>query len=173
MSEEHNNRAEEQRYAGLTTAALTDAGKKTASEKRFELLLSETEPERKVRAGSESSLGDNSVATAPIAAARVTVAQETLLSAEQAQEFRVRWDTIQVGFVDEPHFAVEQADDLVAGAMKRLAEILGTNGQSSKRSGIAARACRPRISGLRSAAIGRFSVDFFRFRRWSRAASAR
>ena len=125
MSEEHNNRAEEQRYAGLTTAALADAGEKTASEKRFELRLSEAEPERKVRADGESSLGDNSVATAPIAAARVTVAQETLLSAEQAQEFRVRWDTIQVGFVDEPRFAVEQADNLVAGAMKRLAEIFG------------------------------------------------
>jgi hypothetical protein len=31
-------------------------------------------------------------------------------------------DAIQVGFVDEPRRAVEQADTLVAGAMKRLAE---------------------------------------------------
>ena len=31
-------------------------------------------------------------------------------------------DTIQAGFVDEPRRAVEQADSLVAGAMKRLAE---------------------------------------------------
>ena len=30
---------------------------------------------------------------------------------------------IQVGFVDEPRRAVEQADSLVAGTMKRLAEI--------------------------------------------------
>jgi hypothetical protein len=102
MNEEHN-RAEEQRYAGLTTAALADAGE--------------------VHAGSESSFGDNRVALAPIAAAGAAGAQETLLSAAQAKEFRVRWDTIQVGFVDEPRSAVEQADNLVAGAMKRLAEI--------------------------------------------------
>jgi hypothetical protein len=70
-----------------------------------------------------SGPGDNSAETASIAAAGAAVAQETLLSAEQANEFRVRWDTIQVGFVDEPRSAVEQADSLVAGAMKRLAEI--------------------------------------------------
>jgi hypothetical protein len=46
-----------------------------------------------------------------------------LLSPEETKEFRVRWDTIQGGFVDEPRRAVEQADSLVAGAMKRLAEI--------------------------------------------------
>ena len=46
-----------------------------------------------------------------------------LFSPEEAKEFRVRWDTIQGGFVDEPRRAVEQADSLVAGTMKRLAEI--------------------------------------------------
>ncbi len=40
----------------------------------------------------------------------------------EATELRARWDAIQVGFVDEPRRAVEQADALVAGAMKRLAE---------------------------------------------------
>ena len=34
-----------------------------------------------------------------------------------------RWDSIQTGFVDEPRKAVEQADNLVASAMKRLAEV--------------------------------------------------
>jgi len=46
-----------------------------------------------------------------------------LFSPDESKEFRVRWDTIQGGFVDEPRLAVEQADSLVAGAMKRLAEI--------------------------------------------------
>ena len=46
-----------------------------------------------------------------------------LFSAGEAQEFRVRWDTIQGAFVDEPRRAVEQADSLVAEAMKRLAEV--------------------------------------------------
>jgi hypothetical protein len=41
----------------------------------------------------------------------------------EANELRSRWDAVQVGFVDEPRRAVEQADNLVAGTMKRLAEI--------------------------------------------------
>jgi len=45
-----------------------------------------------------------------------------LLSADRAQELRGRWDQVQTAFVDEPRKAVEQADDLVASAMKQLAE---------------------------------------------------
>jgi hypothetical protein len=36
---------------------------------------------------------------------------------------RTRWKEIQTAFVDEPRKAVEQADGLVASAMKRLAEV--------------------------------------------------
>lgn len=36
---------------------------------------------------------------------------------------RTRWKEIQTNFVDEPRKAVEQADSLVASAMKRLAEV--------------------------------------------------
>jgi hypothetical protein len=46
-----------------------------------------------------------------------------LFSAEEAKDFRARWDAIQVSFVDEPRQVVEQADSLVAVAMKRLAEM--------------------------------------------------
>lgn len=46
-----------------------------------------------------------------------------LFSSNEANELRGRWDAIQVGFVDEPRRAVEQADNLVAGTMKRLAEV--------------------------------------------------
>ena len=45
-----------------------------------------------------------------------------LFSAEEAAKLRAQWDAIQVGFVDEPRKAVEEADGLVATAMKRLAE---------------------------------------------------
>ena len=45
-----------------------------------------------------------------------------LLPADFTQELRTRWDRIQTGFVDEPRAAVKQADELVASAMKRLAE---------------------------------------------------
>ena len=46
-----------------------------------------------------------------------------LFSGNEANELRTQWDAVQVGFVDEPRRAVEQADKLVAGTMKRLAEI--------------------------------------------------
>ena len=49
--------------------------------------------------------------------------QTALFPAGEAGDLRGRWDAIQAGFVDEPRRAVEQADGLVAGAMKRLAEI--------------------------------------------------
>ena len=94
MNEEHK-REEEQKYAGLT-AALADAG-------------------------SAPTPGDHSVVPAGAAVAMDEQAAP-LFSSAQAKEFRVRWDAIQGGFVDEPRRAVEQADNLVAGAMKRLAE---------------------------------------------------
>jgi len=46
-----------------------------------------------------------------------------LFSQEETRNLRAQWDSIQVGFVDEPRQAVERADTLVAGAMKRLAEM--------------------------------------------------
>lgn len=46
-----------------------------------------------------------------------------LFSGNEANELRGQWDAVQVGFVDEPRRAVAQADKLVAGTMKRLAEI--------------------------------------------------
>lgn len=41
----------------------------------------------------------------------------------ELDDLRSRWNTIQTAFVDEPRRAVEQADSLVAAAMKRLAEV--------------------------------------------------
>lgn len=46
-----------------------------------------------------------------------------LFSSDEAKSFRARWDAVQVGFVDEPRQAVEQADALVAKALNRLAEV--------------------------------------------------
>ena len=102
MNEEHK-REEEQKYAGLTTAALAGAGEPTALKKELELRPPNAGPQPEAVAADETA--------AP------------LFSPDEAKEFRVRWDTIQGGFVDEPRRAVEQADSLVAGAMKRLAEI--------------------------------------------------
>ncbi len=41
----------------------------------------------------------------------------------ELEELRNRWTGVQTAFVDEPRSAVEQADGLVAAAMKRLAEV--------------------------------------------------
>lgn len=46
-----------------------------------------------------------------------------LLASEESKNLRARWDAVQVGFVDEPRLAVEQADALVTGALTRLAEV--------------------------------------------------
>ena len=45
-----------------------------------------------------------------------------LFHADVAQGFRSRWDTTQIGFVDDPRQAVQQADELVAQVMKSLAQ---------------------------------------------------
>lgn len=51
---------------------------------------------------------------------------EPLFPGAESQELRQRWQTIQAAFVDEPRKAVEQADGLVASAMKRLAEVFAS-----------------------------------------------
>jgi hypothetical protein len=71
-------------------------------------------------------LGGNAAAAAPAPASIPSRSDEPergpLFSAEESVHLRSRWDAIQVGFVDEPRRSVEQADGLVATAMKRLAE---------------------------------------------------
>ena len=46
-----------------------------------------------------------------------------LFAGNESDDFRRRWTDIQAGFVDEPRQSVENADSLVAAAIKRLAEI--------------------------------------------------
>jgi hypothetical protein len=83
--------------------------------------------------------GENRLSTADLVAANGTTSGSALTIAKAAQEpnlplfaqndtqdFRSRWEKIQSGFVDEPRTAVVQADELVANAIKRLAEIFAT-----------------------------------------------
>jgi len=49
-------------------------------------------------------------------------AAHPLVPENVANDFRSKWDRIQTSFVDEPRKAVQQADELVAEAIKRLAE---------------------------------------------------
>jgi hypothetical protein len=48
---------------------------------------------------------------------------EALFAGEETARLRSQWDAIQASFVDEPRRAVEEADRLVASAIKRLAEM--------------------------------------------------
>jgi hypothetical protein len=50
-------------------------------------------------------------------------ATEPLFLSKELETLRTRWKEVQTAFVDEPRKAVEQADGLVASAMKRLAEV--------------------------------------------------
>jgi hypothetical protein len=67
----------------------------------------------------------------PVASERTTGEREPsdggqstpLFPTGELSNLRSRWGEIQTAFVDEPRKAVEQADALVASAMKRLAEI--------------------------------------------------
>jgi hypothetical protein len=45
-----------------------------------------------------------------------------LFPADELKQFRSRWDQVQASFVDEPRRAVEEADNLVATVVKRIAE---------------------------------------------------
>jgi hypothetical protein len=45
-----------------------------------------------------------------------------LLPNDFSEDMRSRWESIQAGFVDDPRVAVQRADELVASAIKKLAE---------------------------------------------------
>jgi hypothetical protein len=49
-------------------------------------------------------------------------AETPLLSNSELSDLRLQWSNIQAEFVDEPRRSVQQADQLVATAMQRLAE---------------------------------------------------
>jgi hypothetical protein len=68
-------------------------------------------------------------AALPMTGDERTERAEPLFSPNDSQGFRSRWEKIQIGFVDEPRNAVKQADELVAGTIKRLAEVFAAERQ--------------------------------------------
>jgi hypothetical protein len=75
------------------------------------------------RAERPTSINGPVPAGAPVADEANESTSTPLFSMHEAADLRERWNALQVGFVDEPRKAVQDADGLVAGAMKRLAEI--------------------------------------------------
>jgi hypothetical protein len=111
----------------LTTADLAGARQHKQTEEDATSINNERRAAERVDARTaERSANDPGRISGPGPAVPVpAMAQDTgpLFSGSEANELRGKWDAIQVGFVDEPRRAVEQADNLVAGTMKRLAEI--------------------------------------------------
>jgi hypothetical protein len=119
-------RREETRDEGLTTATLANLDDRERSnlDRDYDRQAAETERQRGDNSStSTAEFASNASASKQADSNQVKEDQPTpLFSSEEAKDLHARWDAIQVGFVDEPRQAVEQADSLVAGAMKRLAE---------------------------------------------------
>jgi hypothetical protein len=109
----------------LTIADLTQTDETETEERRKEIALP-------VRSG-EPSAQMSSATTAPARARKHEEAAGPLFTPEEAKDFRSEWENVQVGFVDEPRRAVEQADHLVAEAIKRLAEVFADERQKLER----------------------------------------
>ena len=96
----------------ITTADLVQ-GKAPASETRRPQMVKATSTE------------EQAVSNAASASTREATRDGStpLFPGTELETLRTRWKEIQSAFVDEPQRAVEQADGLVASAMKRLAEV--------------------------------------------------
>jgi len=70
----------------------------------------------------EAPVGTDDVGARPADHAVAAGDDVALLPAGEGTALRTRWEELQTGFVDEPRRTVEQADELVAEVMRRLAE---------------------------------------------------
>jgi hypothetical protein len=59
-----------------------------------------------------------------------------LFSNDECQRLRPRWESLQVGFVDEPKKSVEQADRLVTEAINNLADEIQEQKATQKPTGV-------------------------------------
>jgi len=116
----------------ITTADLAQGKRPTGSPDRPKPVLAGRPGEntQTIPSPERDSISDSSpardVAQVNIShQARETVNANTapLFPNNELEDLRHRWSDVQTAFVDEPRKAVEQADSLVASAMKRLAEV--------------------------------------------------
>lgn len=101
--------------SGLSTAALAHADEPAQAEDYAD--------QRSAQRVDGHDRSDTASARAGAPQAADADERTALFSPDETTSLRGQWDSIQVGFVDEPRQAVEKADALVAGAMKRLAEV--------------------------------------------------
>lgn len=106
----------------LTTADLAGTSTQPEIERGPKLIRNEGRGTDENAVRDEAlNAADNQMAgrTANVSANAVPAA---LFNDNEVGEFRNRWSNVQTGFVDEPRKAVEDADNLVASLMKKLAE---------------------------------------------------
>jgi hypothetical protein len=121
----------------LTTADLAGRGDKLGNpENRPQLVRNAESAESEGAAAVDSpwkaernpAMTDRNTATASSdtgqrpSSAAVDNQPSPLFTETEVGDFRSRWSSVQTAFVDEPRRAVEDADNLVASLMKKLAE---------------------------------------------------
>jgi hypothetical protein len=121
MSREHDER-------GLSTADLVSTTQEPqAPQARQEMPAREGErQDTRIEEAHAERAGSQRDALMPDAGREDLPAQDEPLAAlfdpDLSQDLRLHWSDVQIGFVDDPKRAVQQADELVALVMKRLAE---------------------------------------------------
>jgi hypothetical protein len=105
----------------ITTADLAQ-GKRPVSEDRPKPVLAGRSSASEEIAQSNQENVSNDVRS-DISSTRNAGDATPLFPNNELEDLRSRWSGVQTAFVDEPRKAVEQADGLVASAMKRLAEV--------------------------------------------------
>jgi len=112
----------ELRAKAAERAAVNEADSRTATSSAPSI-----EPRTPVAASPASAPTVAGNAGTGTATARAQDEQKVALFApNEANDFRARWDSIQVGFVDEPRKAVQEADALVSATITRLSEIFSS-----------------------------------------------
>lgn len=88
---------------------------------------------KRAREESEDSQNVESRNTAESQRSELAKSASPLFDDSETDTFRSRWNSIQTQFVDELRRSVEQADELVASTMKRLAEIFASERENLER----------------------------------------
>jgi hypothetical protein len=93
-------------------AARAEASGQTADDSRWAGQAGDQTGDQAAGAATQTTPGGVSVAEQP-----------AVLSPDDSQTFRGRWESIQGTFIDDPHGATEQADALVGEVMERLSQL--------------------------------------------------
>ena len=131
--------AEPAEQRGPSTADLAAVGSRPTIEPRSETPSNVTpigtrgddssamQPDSRTSAGPGASgtaaIAASGTATMPAGSPAATDYGSSLFPMDEADDFRSDWRGVQTDFVDEPRRAVEEADQLVARTIKRLAEV--------------------------------------------------